>query len=365
MNPHRSPWVTPDHELYRDTVRRFVETEMSPHRDRWIEQQHVDPDMWARAGAIGMLCPDVPTEYGGGGADFGFDAITYEELQRAALSSFGNGIQSIVAHYLVRYGTEAQRQRWLPRMATGEIVGAIAMTEPGAGTDLQRIRTHAVRDGDDYLVSGSKIFITNGLHADLVCVAVKTDAKAGGKGISLVMVETANAEGFSRGAPLDKLGQKTLDTVELFFDRVRVPVTNLLGGVEGQGFVQLMQQLPRERLLIAVGAQAMMQRAIAETLDHVRERQVFGVRFARTEQTDEQIDQVRLRAGLELTGRGQALLDGLELVGQDQLGHGPSLEWGTDPDSGLARPSLRQVAIGAPASGPAPFALPSHPEESR
>jgi len=279
--PAPRTWETEDVAALRQTARRFFARECVPHERRWREQQHADRSIWNQAGAAGLLCASIPQAYGGGGGHFLHEAVICEEQWYAMSQCFSNNVHSgIVAHYLLAYGSEEQKLRWLPKMATGELVAAIAMSEPGAGTDLQRIRTHAVRDGngvgDDYLVSGSKIFITNGLHADLVCVAVKTDAAAGSKGISLLMVETAQAPGFKRGALLDKIGQKTLDTVELFFDRVRVPAANLLGGVEGRGFAQLMQQLPRERLLIAVGSLAMMQRAIAETLDHVRERQVMG-----------------------------------------------------------------------------------------
>jgi acyl-CoA dehydrogenase len=274
--PARS-WETEDVAALRDTARRFFDRECVPHEMRWREQHHADRNIWNKAGAAGLLCASIPEEYGGGGGNFLHEAVICEEQWYAMSQCFSNNVHSgIVAHYLLAYGSEEQKQRWLPRMASGELVAAIAMSEPGAGTDLQRIRSTARRVGDDYEISGSKIFITNGLHADLVCVAVKTDATAGGKGISLIFVETAQAAGFRRGAPLDKIGQKTLDTVELFFDQVRVPAANLLGGVEGQGFAQLMQQLPRERLLIAVGSLAMMKRAIAETLDHVRERQVFG-----------------------------------------------------------------------------------------
>jgi acyl-CoA dehydrogenase len=298
MSPPPLPtrgWETEDVAQLRTTARRFFATECVPHEMRWRAQHHADRSVWNQAGAAGLLCASIPEAYGGGGGSFLHEAVICEEQWYAMAQCFSNNVHSgIVAHYLLAYGSEAQKQRWLPRMASGELVAALALSEPGAGTDLQRLRTtavrdarggsavrdardgSAVRDGSDYLVSGSKIFITNGLHAGLVCVAVKTDASAGAKGISLLMLETDNAAGFQRGALLDKIGQKTLDTVELFFDQVRVPAANLLGGVEGQGFAQLMQQLPRERLLIAVGSLAMMQRAIAETLVHVRQRQVFG-----------------------------------------------------------------------------------------
>jgi acyl-CoA dehydrogenase len=287
--PARS-WETEDVRALRDSARRFFERECVPHEMRWRAQHHADRSIWNQAGAAGLLCASIPEQYGGGGGSFLHEAVICEEQWYAMSQCFSNNVHSgIVAHYLLAYGSEAQKQRWLPRMASGELVAAIAMSEPGAGTDLQRMRTQATREGDHYLVSGSKIFITNGLHAGLVCVAVKTDAAAGGKGISLLMVETDGGDGpvagFTRGNLLDKIGQKTLDTTELFFDQVRVPAANLLGGVEGKGFAQLMAQLPRERLLIAVGSLAMMKRAIAETLDHVRQRHVFGAPLMQMQNT--------------------------------------------------------------------------------
>ncbi|SDH77349.1 acyl-CoA dehydrogenase family protein [Variovorax sp. OV700] len=271
------PWMNEELEMLRDSARRFFERECVPHEPRWRAQHHADREIWTKAGQAGLLCASIPEEYGGGGGSFLHEAVICEEQMRAMAQSFSNNVHSgIVAHYLLAYGTEAQKLRWLPRMASGELVAAIAMTEPGAGTDLQRIKTQARRDGDHWRISGSKTFITNGMHAGLVCVAAKTDAAAGGKGISLLMVETEGTAGFRRGPLLDKMGQKTLDTTELFFDDVRVPADNLLGGQEGSGFAQLMAQLPRERMLIAVGAVATMQRAIADTLEYVRDRQVFG-----------------------------------------------------------------------------------------
>jgi len=271
------PWMNEELEMLRDSARRFFERECVPHEPRWRAQHHADRDIWTKAGQAGLLCASIPEEYGGGGGSFLHEAVICEEQMRAMAQGFSNNVHSgIVAHYLLAYGTEAQKLRWLPRMASGELVAAIAMTEPGAGTDLQRIKTQARRDGDHWRISGSKTFITNGMHAGLVCVAAKTDAAAGGKGISLLMVETEGTAGFRRGPLLDKMGQKTLDTTELFFDDVHVPADNLLGGQEGCGFAQLMAQLPRERMLIAVGAVATMQRAIGDTLDYVRDRQVFG-----------------------------------------------------------------------------------------
>jgi acyl-CoA dehydrogenase len=271
------PWMSEELELLRDSARRFFERECVPHDARWRAQQHADRAIWTQAGRAGLLCASIPEEYGGGGGSFLHEAVICEEQMRAMAQGFSNNVHSgIVAHYLLAYGTEEQKRRWLPRMATGELVAAIAMTEPGAGTDLQRIKTQARRDGEHWRISGSKTFITNGMHAGLVCVAAKTDAAGGAKGISLLMVETEGAAGFRRGPLLDKMGQKTLDTTELFFDDVRVPAGNLLGAEEGQGFPQLMAQLPRERMLIAVGAVATMQRAIGDTLEYVRDRQVFG-----------------------------------------------------------------------------------------
>ena len=284
MNPsptarpaRQRPWITEELELLRDNARRFFERECVPNEPRWAAQHHADRAIWNKAGAAGLLCASIPEAYGGGGGDFTHEAVLVEEQTGAMVGAFANSVHSgIVAHYILAYGTEAQRQRWLPRMATGEIVGAIAMTEPGAGTDLQRIKTSAARDGDAYVINGSKTFITNGYHADLVIVVAKTQQGVGGKGVSLVVVETADCPGFRRGRLLHKLGQNSVDTAELFFDQVRVPADNLLGGEEGKGFAQLMQQLPQERLIIAVGAVATMNRAIEETRRYVRDRQVFG-----------------------------------------------------------------------------------------
>ena len=271
------PWMNEELEMLRDTARRFFERECVPHESRWRAQHHADRDIWTKAGAAGLLCASIPEEYGGSGGSFLHEAVICEEQMYSMSQAFSNNVHSgIVAHYILAYGSEAQKKRWLPRMATGELVAAIAMTEPGAGTDLQRIKAQARLEGDYWRINGAKTFITNGLHAGLVCVAVKTSAEAGAKGVSLLMVETDVTEGFRRGPLLDKMGQKTLDTTELFFDDVRVPATNLLGGEEGKGFAQLMQQLPRERLLIAVGAVATMRRAIDDTLAYVRERNVFG-----------------------------------------------------------------------------------------
>lgn len=266
-----------DLALLRESARRFFETECVPNQEAWAAQKRPDRAIWRRAGELGLLCPDVPEAYGGSGGTFLHQAVICEEQHRALVNSFSLNVHSgIVAHYLLAYASEVQKRRWLPGMVSGELVGAIAMTEPGAGTDLQRIQASADRDGDHYVVRGAKTFITNGWHADLIIVAVKTDPKARARGVSLLVMETRDLPGFRRGRLLDKLGQHGQDTVELFFDDVRVPAANLLGGEEGRGFAQLMQQLPRERLLIAVGTAATMQRAVDETLGYVTQRQVFG-----------------------------------------------------------------------------------------
>lgn len=277
MDTPRQGWMDADLALFQDSTRRLFEKEFAPDEEKWRKQQHADREVWHKAGRMGLLCVSMPEAYGGGGGSFAHEAVVAAEQARAMVYGFSNNVHSaILAHYILNYGTEAQKRRWLPKMATGELVGAIAMSEPGAGSDLKSVRTTAVREGSEYVVSGSKTFITNGLHADLICVVAKTDAQAGAKGVSLIMVETRDLPGFRRGRLLEKLGQKSLDTAELFFDGVRVPEDNLLGGVEGRGFTQLMQQLPRERLLIAVGAVATMRRAIDETVAYARTRQVFG-----------------------------------------------------------------------------------------
>lgn len=277
MSANTMPWINEDLGMFQDAIRKFIERELAPHEERWWKQQHVDRDVWREAGEMGMLCASIPEEYGGGGGTFAHEAIITLEQSRAMVSSLGTNVHSgIVAHYILRYGTEAQKRHWLPKMATGEMVAAIAMSEPGAGSDLKSIKTRAVRDGDHYVINGSKTFITNGYHADLVLVVCKTDPDKGAKGVSIVVVETASQQGFRRGRILEKIGQKGQDTAELFFDDMRVPCANLLGTEEGLGFYQLMQQLPQERMIIALGALAAMERAVDLTTEYVRERKVFG-----------------------------------------------------------------------------------------
>jgi len=268
------PPFTEDHALFRDQVKRFFDRELLPHLDRWEQEGVVDRDFWRKSGEAGLLCPTVPEEYGGLGLDFRFNAVIDEELAYAG-SSAGLTLQSdIVADYLVEYGSEEQKREWLPKMVSGEAITAIAMTEPGAGSDLQGIRTTARKDGNHYVVNGAKTYITNGQNADLVIVVARTDPEAGSKGISLILIE-ATREGFARGRNLDKIGQHSADTSELFFNDVRVPITNCLGE-EGRGFAYLMNQLPQERLSIAVSAQASAQRAFDEAVAFTKERKAFG-----------------------------------------------------------------------------------------
>jgi acyl-CoA dehydrogenase len=256
---------------------QFLATEVVPFRDEWEAQQHVDRSLWTKAGAVGLLCCSIPEEYGGGGGTFAHDLAIVEAQARVLDSGWGVGLHnSIVAPYILAYGTEAQRRRWLPRMATGELVGAIAMTEPDTGSDLQAVRTTAIPDGDGYVINGAKTFITNGRQANLIIVVAKTDPARGATGTSLIVVEADDTTGFERGRILNKLGQHAQDTSELFFRDVRVPRANLLGGVEGLGFIQLMQQLAQERLLLAVTAVCTTETAVAETLRYVKHRKAFG-----------------------------------------------------------------------------------------
>lgn len=272
----RSPWMDSDLEIFRETVARFVETEMVPHDARWRAQRHVDREVWLAAGRNGLLCTDIPQEYGGMGGDIRHEVVLYEEQMRRGLSGFGQGVHSICAHYLLNHGTEEQRRRLIPRLASGELIGAIAFTEPGAGSDLRGLRTRAVRDGDHYVVNGSKIFITNGGQAGLIALVVKTENTRDSRALSVLMVETAGLEGYRVGRVLDKLGMHAQDTAELFFEDARVPAADLLGGEEGRGMYQLMAELPYERLVIAVCAVAAMEGAIEETRRYVRERKAFG-----------------------------------------------------------------------------------------
>ena len=266
---------TAEHEMFRDTARRFFEKEVKPFHAQWEEDGIVPKELWRKAGAQGLLCMSVPEEYGGVGGDFLYSAIAIEEQGRIGASGPGFSLHTdITTPYFMAYASEEQKKHWLPKMVSGEVITAIAMTEPGTGSDLQAVKTTAVKDGNELVINGSKTFITNGQNADLIIVVCKTDPKAGAKGTSLVLVE-ADREGFKRGRNLEKIGLKAQDTSELFFDNVRVPTTNMLGA-DGMGFVQLMQMLPQERLVVAIQAVAAMELALAETIKYVRERKAFG-----------------------------------------------------------------------------------------
>ncbi len=282
MNPvlenYSSPWLTEELVILQNAAAKFFNSELAPHQQRWEDQGIVDREAWTKTGAAGFLCAEIPVAYGGAGGDYRHETVIMEEQLRAGASGLGSQVHSqIVAPYFLHYGTEEQKHRWLPGMAAGTLVGAIAMTEPNTGSDLQAVQTTAIREGDAYVVNGSKTYISNGQHCDLVIVVAKTDPSLGAKGISLIVVE-ANTPGFKRGRNLKKLGQAAADTSELFFEDCRVPVNNLVGD-EGRGFVQLMQQLPQERLNIAQAAVVEIERALAMTLDFVRERKAFGKRI--------------------------------------------------------------------------------------
>ena len=309
---YESPWLNDELNILRDAARKFFATEFKPHNERWLEAGIIDRDAWTKAGQAGLLCAEVPVEYGGAGGTYLHETVVTEEQLRAGITGWGNQVHSqIVAPYLNHYGNETQRLRWLPKMASGEFVGAIAMTEPNTGSDLQSVRTTAIKDGDDYVINGAKTYITNGQHCDLVIVVAKTDPALGAKGISLIVVETDNP-GFKRGRNLKKLGQSSADTSEMFFEDCRVPQTNRLGDEEGRGFIQLMQQLPQERLNIAQAAVVEMERAIALTLDFVRERQAFGQRVLDFQNTKFKLAECKTEALVARTFVDQCLVKHLD-----------------------------------------------------
>ena len=277
LNVPRPAWMSEDVVLLEEQTRRFLATEFVPHLDKWHDEHAYPREVWTKAGAAGLLCAAMPEEYGGAGGTFAHEAVIDREYSLAGFDSFGAPLHSgIVAPYILHYGTEEQKRRWLPKLATGELIGAIAMSEPGTGSDLQGVRTTAKRSGNGYVLNGSKTFITNGQHANLIIVVAKTDPKEGAKGVSLMVVETGDASGFRRGRKLKKLGLDSADTSELFFEEVALPAESLLGTEEGQGFYQLMKELPQERLIVSVNAVAMMERALALTVDYVKQRQAFG-----------------------------------------------------------------------------------------
>ncbi len=273
----RPDWAGEDVAMLYDMASRFLTEEIAPHYEAFEKAEIFDRASWEKAGAAGLLCASMPEEHGGAGGTYAHESAIIEAISHVGVDGFGIALHNaIVAPYILHYGSEEQKQRWLPKLASGELIGAIAMTEPGAGSDLQGVKTRAEKDGNHYRLNGSKTFITNGQLANLVIVVAKTDPSQRAKGTSLIVVETDEAEGFERGRNLDKIGLKSNDTSEIFFNDVRVPTANLLGHEEGQGFVQLMQQLPQERLLIGAQAIAMIERALAVTIDYVKERKAFG-----------------------------------------------------------------------------------------
>ncbi len=286
LNLPRPPWMTEDVALLEEQARRFIAAEFVPHLEKWHDEHFYPRAVWTKAGEAGFLCASMPEEYGGAGGSFAHEAVIDREYSLAGFDTFGAPLHSgIVAPYILNYGTEEQKRRWLPKLATGELIGAIAMSEPGTGSDLQGVRTTAKKSGNGYVLNGSKTFITNGQHANLIIVVAKTDSKQGAKGVSLMVVESADAQGFRRGRKLKKLGMDSADTSELFFDDVSLPAESLLGIEEGQGFYQLMKELPQERLIVSVHAVAMIERALALTIDYVKQRQAFGKKIVEFQNT--------------------------------------------------------------------------------
>lgn len=268
-----------EHQIFRDAVKRFIAEEITPYHEEWEKQGQVSREVWLKAGAAGLLCPNITEEFGGLGADFMYNVVITEELARASATGPGFAVHSdMAATYIDSFGSNEQKQHWLPQLISGECIAALGLTEPGAGSDLKEIRTSAVRDGDDYVINGQKVYISNGQLCDIVIVACKTDPKAGAKGMSFILVE-ANREGFERGRNLEKIGLKAQDTSELFFNNVRVPVSNLIGA-EGDAFKMAMHKLAQERITIAISALAVVETALEWTVDYTRERKAFGKRIS-------------------------------------------------------------------------------------
>ncbi|HUP09726.1 MAG TPA: acyl-CoA dehydrogenase family protein [Caldimonas sp.] len=275
---HRHPWMDTEIEAFREQVRRYVAGELSPSLDKWRRQGFIPRAVWRPFGQMGFMLPELDEAYGGAGASLAYQLVVQDELARAEMPA-NTAVHTIAAHYILDYGTEAQKQRWLPKLASGELLAGIALTEPGCGSDLKSLRTRARRDGDGYVIDGAKTFITNGYTANLLVVAVRT-GEAGSRGVSLIVLETENLPGFRVGRRLEKLGQHASDTAELFFDGVRAPADHLLGEKEGDGFVQLMSQLPYERLLLCVPAAAAIERAVELTVEYTKQRKAFGQSLA-------------------------------------------------------------------------------------
>lgn len=311
---YQSAWITPELESFRDTVRRFIATEITPHQEVWKQQQHVDRAVWNKAGELGILLADISDEYGGSGGTFAHQCVVFEELAYAGDSCFGLHVHAIVAHYLNNQGTAAQKEKYLPLLASGAMVAAIAMSEPGAGSDLKGIRSTAIKngDGDAYVLNGSKTFISNGYLADLIVVVCKTDPDAGAKGVSLLLLETKDCAGYRVGRILEKIGQKGQDTCELFFDNVRVPVNNILGDVEGKGFTQLMTELPYERTILGVGGVAVIERALRLTVEHTKERKAFGQALIEMQNTRFVLAEIKTEATIARTFIDRCIVDMME-----------------------------------------------------
>ncbi|MBL4618885.1 MAG: acyl-CoA dehydrogenase family protein [Marinicaulis sp.] len=290
-------WKTDELELFEGEVGKFFTRELAPHVEKWRDQGCVDRSAWNKAGKAGLLCMSMPEEYGGAGGNFAHEQIFMEQQAKAGIEGFGAALHNcIVAPYILHYGTEEQKKRWLPRMASGELVGAIAMSEPGTGSDLQAVRSTALKKGNQYVINGQKTFITNGQTANIIIVVCKTDPGEGAKGVSLMVVETDEVDGFERGRNLKKLGNKAQDTSELFFSDVKIPTENLLGTEEGQGFFQLMEQLPQERHQIAVQAMAVIERALEITIEYTKDRQAFGRPIIKFQNTQFKLAQCKSQA---------------------------------------------------------------------
>jgi acyl-CoA dehydrogenase len=324
----QSPHYTEEHEIFRKSVRRFMEKECLPNREAWQKDGKVSREVWRKAGEAGLLCTKMNPEFGGGGGNLYHCLITMEEQTRICFNELAFYLHSdIIAPYIELYGTDDQKKRYLPRMATGELVAAIAMTEPSAGSDLQAIRTTAKQDGNGYRLKGQKVFISNGQVANLIVVAAKTDPEAGAKGISLFLLETDGADGFVRGKNLEKIGCKAQDSSELFFDDVLVPPENLIGGVEGRGFYQLMKRLPEERLIMAMSAVANMEEAVKETAAYVKDRKAFGQRIADFQNTRFKLAECHTKAML-----GRAFLErsiDAFIAGEFDATMGAMIKWWT------------------------------------
>ncbi|MCF8565240.1 acyl-CoA dehydrogenase family protein [Alicyclobacillus tolerans] len=319
-------YLTEEHEIFRRALRRFLENEAAPRFEQWEREKLIPREFWLKMGSQGYLCPSVPEQYGGAGVDFSYSAVINEELERIGSGMTGIGLHSdIVIPYLLSYGSQEQKQKWLPRCVTGEVITAIAMTEPGAGSDLAGIRTTAVRDGDSYIINGQKTFITNGYQADLILVVCKTDPNANPphQGMSLVFVE-ADSLGFSRGRKLEKVGQHSSDTAELFFDNCRVDASNLLGE-QGAGFRYLTEKLQQERLMVAISAQVTAERSLELTKEYVKTRKAFGQPISRFQNTRFKIAELATMAEI-----GRTFLDQLiarHIAGEDIVTQVSMAKW--------------------------------------